>query len=990
MTRQRPYAKSVADVGGITCTYGSMEHLVAAKGAPDMAFMFARNVAKACPRKQTLALTMIVKKYTTKKNSFVGLECSIHRPTGDLQKHGNDEMIRIARAIKAPLLLTIDSHFIKPDQKKLQDIILMSTVSPWAFSNSYHIPTVDEAWTTWNQVQGTSPATEAQFIEALENNQAVVDMIDQVGFKKEFHMKEPDLPIDIASTDRTRDQKIEDYVMRLVAEHDRLPTDGRRSEYIARLKMELDVIARNPTVNFLPYFLILHDICVFAREQEIMVGPGRGSAAGSLLAFLLKITHLDPILFNLSFARFLSLGRIRRGKLPDIDTDFSDPKVVVDHLKELHGDLFARVSTTGTMKLKGALRDVSRALLDTKSDKAMADRIESICKTMPKSQTKSDSRAYLYGWEDEEGAHPGVIDMSKELREFLEEFPDVKNGLDGVLDIPRSMGRHASAYCLSDINIGDICPMCVINEEVCTQFSMDPIGSLGFLKVDLLGVNTLSDIQQCLKWIKDRAGISIDPYNFDHIPIDDPAVYDDFCAGKTETVFQFKTEIATDLCKRIKPRNLMDLSAITANGRPGAMYALMEDGETTLVESWVARRNGTAPVTYIHPDLEEILESTSGVCTFQEQMMAAFQKCCGYDEERSDEVRELIGKKKTEVLDRLIPEIRQSLLTRGWSDQQAGLFVGVCQAAAKYSFNVSHSACYSYLGYICAWLKHYYPLEWWTAVLSNSSADDLRDNAHLCKDFVVPPDINRSLLDFYIIDSGREKIVYPLGMIRSVKKAGVDIVAKRPYDSLEDFYNRVDRRIVHRGVMSWLIWAGAFDLLCGVTRPVERNRVYREYLALRGDLKPEKYPPELNEFEVLLKHNEALPLNAADFGTLIQQQTGKRILSYEAALKLPHKKRVLVAGVIVKVHVHTPKKVGGKTMCFLGLADKSTLLDVTVFNDTYELRKDRLKEGNVVLVDGKVNSYNGKVGIVADDVTAFGITLPEDSEGDAESEVIPV
>lgn len=637
---------------------------------------------------------MRVKSYKDVKSTFLGLECSPERLSGDLQKQGNTEILRIAKIIKSPLLLTLDSHFVRSEDKFRQDIVLMSSVRPWKFSTCYNQLSLQEAWDNWTGLHGISRGTAAQFAEAVENNQAVVDMVTPVSFRKEFHMKEPDLPIDIVGRDDlTRDEKIEGYVLRLVSQHGRMPRpqDPRRAEYMRRLKMELDVIARNPTVNFLPYFLVLHDVCEYARDNDIMTGPGRGSAAGSLLAYLLRITHLDPIQFGLSFARFLSLGRIARGKFPDIDLDFGEPKKIVDWMKQKHGDNFARICTTGTMKLKGAIRDVSRALLDTKNNRPMADMVDAVCKTLPKNQTKSNSKAFLYGWSDEEGAHPGMIDISPELAAFLEAYPLVKQGLDGVLDIPRSLGRHASAYCLSDVPVSSLVPMCALGNaddtEICTQFTMNPVEKLGLLKMDLLGVNTLNDIQGALTMIQQRTGVAIDPYDFQQIPIDVPEVYDEFCEGNTATTFQFNTAISTELCKSVRPRELMDLSAITANGRPGAMYAKMEDGETTLVEAWVARRRGEEPVEYLHPSLREILEETQGIFSFQEQVQKAFQVCCGFSEERSDEIREIIGKKKKEQMDLLLPEIRGSLANHGWNVTQIESFISVCVAAAGYSFN---------------------------------------------------------------------------------------------------------------------------------------------------------------------------------------------------------------------------------------------------------------------------------------------------------------
>jgi DNA polymerase III subunit alpha len=921
-----------------------------------------------------------------KRQTFLGLECSPQRSNGCLQKQANEAVMKVAKVMKGPLLMTLDSHFVAPEDKFRQDIVLMGSARPWQFFTNYHQLSLQDAWKSWQARHGEDTKSANQFAEAVENNQTVVDMVEPVSFKKELHMAEPELPIDIVNSDRTRDQKIEDYVMRLIAKHGRLPEGADRPKYLSRLKSELDVIARNPTVNFLPYFLVLHDVCKYARDNNIMTGPGRGSAAGSLLSYLLKITHLDPILFGLSFARFLSLGRIARGKFPDIDLDFGDPKAIVEWMKEKHGDRFARICTTGTMKLKGAIRDVSRALLDTKANKDKAELVEAVCKSLPKSQTNSNSREYLYGWQNEEGAHPGMIDVSPTLKKFLEDHPSVKEGLDG---------RHASAYCLSDVDINTLLPMCLLgtadDSEVCTQFTMNPVEALGLLKMDFLGVNTLNDIQGALNLIKQRTGVDIDPYNFDQLPIDDPEVYQEFCQGHTESTFQFKTEIATKLCMQVRPTDLNALSAITANGRPGTMYSLMEDGKTTLIQAWVARRQGEEPVTYLHSELEEILEETQGIFCYQEQLLSAFKKCCGYTEEQADEIREAVGKKKIDQMAKFLPEIEERLYCRGWSETQVPSFISAFRAAAGYSFNKSHSCSYAYLGYICGWLKYHYPLEWWTSVMQNSTPDDLKANAHSCKDFVVSPDINRSDMDFYIIDGKREKIVYPLGMVKRVKKAGVDIVGKKPFSSLEDFYSRVDRRVVNKGVMASLIWSGAFDRLCNVFRPEDRNFVYREYLALRGDVKPDKYPPLLNEFEILLNQNEALPLNAANFSELIEQESGRKVLSYEEALALPDKRLCLVAGVVTRVNPYTPKKTAAKpnpkAMCFLEISDKSTKIDITVFNDVYEARKSRLTVGTALLVEAKVNNYNGKRGLVAENVTAYGVTIPTDENLDLEGDV---
>lgn len=284
----------------------------------------------------------------------------------------------------------------------------------------------------------------------------------------------------------------------------------------------------------------------------------------------------------------------------------------------------------------------------------------------------------------------------------------------------------------------------------------------------------------------------------------------------------------------------------------------------------------------------------------------------------------------------------------------------------------SHSCSYSYLGYVCQYLKTHYPLEWWTSVLQNSSADDIRENAKFCRDFIVTPDVNQSDMDFYIIDGERQKIVYPLGMVRGVKRAASDIASKRPFASLEDFYNRIDRRLVHRGIIASLIWAGAFDRLCGITDPEQRNGIFLQYLELRGVAKEIREFEMVDRFNCLLRQNYALPLNAADFSTAVAEATGVRVVSLEEALRLPDRSTATIAGSINDFRVIMTKKGEPRQMAFVNIADRSITADVTVFPDLFAEHKDRIKKNEVVLIRAKVSSYNGKRGLTADHIRFFG------------------
>ena len=406
-------------------------------------------------------------------------------------------------------------------------------------------------------------------------------------------------------------------------------------------------------------------------------------------------------------------------------------------------------------------------------------------------------------------------------------------------------------------------------------------------------------------------------------------------------------------------------------------------------------------VTYIHPDLQEILEVTSGIFTYQEQISAAFQKCCGYTEEQADEIREYVGKKKKDKMDKIIPEIRERLAAGGWNQSQIESFVSLCIAASSYSFNKSHGICYAYLGFVCQYLKTNHPLEWWTSVLQNAKAEKLEEHARHCREFLLPPDVNESDLDFYIVDGRRERIVYPLSRVKGVKAAGENIVHHRPFASLADYMARVPRNkammeeegrttgVANRGVVAALIWAGAFDALCKVTDAMDRVRVFREYLDLREIRGKAREAEEArlptNEFEVLMAQNASLPLNSADFSGLIARQRNVRILDLAKLHDRPEREYVRVAGYVQEARAHVDKK--KRPMMFLKLVDKSNTVDVTVFADLFAQRKDVLHEGAVLLCGGNINDYNGRRNISANDVVAFGeVEIEKEEEKPATTE----
>jgi len=363
------------------------------------------------------------------------------------------------------------------------------------------------------------------------------------------------------------------------------------------------------------------------------------------------------------------------------------------------------------------------------------------------------------------------------------------------------------------------------------------------IKFDFLRVNTLSDVAGCVRLVQQKKGYKVwqeklkfDGNEFDiwqgdisveQIPFknktldiyrlpDDLLVYREFDLGNTETVFQMNTPLLTGFCKRIRPRNIQDLSAIVALVRPGPLSAIIEDGKTTMTEAYIKRKYGKMPITYAHPDMEPILKETYGVAVYQEQLQQMFSDLAGYSAEEADEMREILSKKKKQKVEKAIPELRSRLKDRGWTDKQTQVFVNLCIASASYSFNKSHSASYATVAYQCMFLKKHYPLEWWTSVLQNAKVEDIRDKnyAHALKDILILPHVNGPMKTFELIE---DKVHAPLYLIDGVgPTACAELERTRgggDYCNFQDFYERVDKRVISKDIVHKMILCGAFNYI---------------------------------------------------------------------------------------------------------------------------------------------------------------------------------
>ncbi len=589
--------------------------------------------------------------------------------------------------------------------------------------------------------------------------------------------------------------------------------DRLDDEVRERIDYELGVI---DDMGFNAYFLIVWDLIRYATERGIRTGPGRGSAAGSIIAFCLGITKLDPIEYGLIFERFLNPGR---REMPDIDMDFDERYrgEMIRYCAERYGsDHVAQIVTFSTIKGKQALRDAARVLGHPYS---LGDRIS---KLMPQAilgkeatltqcleEPAPDEDQAVRDWYTGAAGLREEYDKSAEAREVIE----TARGLEGLR---RQDSIHAAAVVISPEPLTEIVPLQRKGEdaEVVTQYEMHGVEELGLLKMDFLGLRNLSTIERALELVEQTHGTRID---IDNVPLDDPLVYEMLRKGDSMGVFQFEGGPMRALMRNLEPDKFEHLTALNALYRPGPLGAGMHS-------KYADRKNGREAIDYLHPDLEEILADTYGIMVFQEQVMQVAQKMAGFSMAEADDLRKAMGKKIPEVMAAQEDKFVRGCAARGYAEQLGRELFGFIEHFAGYGFNKPHSAAYALVAYQTAWLKAHYPAEYMAALLTAVKRDKDRTALYLneCRTMgvrVLAPDVNRSETDFTADD---EAITFGLSAIRNVGEGVVELILQErskngPFADFGDFVNRVDVAVLNRRTIESLIKAGAFDGL-GHTR----------------------------------------------------------------------------------------------------------------------------------------------------------------------------
>lgn len=755
---------------------------------------------------------------------FLPNECRPWAPDGDVQKGCNEFMLRLARKYNVPILIADDSHFAHPEEKPVQDVRLMASGGSWRFYGSYHRQSSEEAFAYFNAKLGTSLKT---FEGWVENSHEWASRFKNFKFETK-----PSLPTKFYPKDTLA------HTYKLIEKHGRM--DWNNPVYVERLEKEIELLHRNGTIDLLPYFFVGEEACWEYTKAGKLTGPGRGSAAGLLLTYALGITHADPIARGLSLERFITLDRIQSGALPDIDQDLSDRDTLIPWMQSRFGDHCAQISVDTTLKLRSAIKDVARVF----SGRVLPE-IDAITRRLPDAPQGVSDYNHVFGYTDSGNWHPGIIETDPALREYVATWPSHWTIVSKALGLARQKSRHACGFIIADEAIEKLgIPLCVISETVCTAFTPASVEAMGGVKMDFLVINSLNDLGNAIKLIQSRSGKQAPPegmkINGKWVPQcrlvvnpstkewediwdlpEDQTVFKDVSLGKTETVFQFNTPGAVQLLRNFAYRKGADrwsidsieaMSAFTALDRPGPldMYVQNPDepvcadckngkdergnqcvhGKHNLLVEFARRARGAPGSPEIFEFFNSIFPETHGVMVYQEQLQYAYQYLTGCSGPEAEEFRRNIAKKKMEKVLAAYPAFVERAAEKLGSKDAAEKAWEFFKTWGQYGFNKSHSVCYSIIAYACAYLKHHYPLEWWTSVLRNATKDEINERFwRYCGHLIDLPDVTHSREAFDIVN---ERIQAPLSLLHGVgDKAHQQLNAGRPYKDIEDFCNRI-------------------------------------------------------------------------------------------------------------------------------------------------------------------------------------------------------
>ncbi len=906
----------------------------------------------------------------------------------EIQEHGLDAQDRIRKPLVelskrtgVPLVATNDAHYLMPDDARAHDVLLcIGSGKTVADTNRLRYPSpnfyVRSPEEMWRVFGAELPDALTRTVEIA--NRCELKLPENVNYL-------PNYPIPASEAGLSADDYFE-KVVRAGFERRRQQVWDRQlsrnelkhpiSDYQTRLTTEIAMIRQ---MGFPGYFLVVWDFVRYARERSIPVGPGRGSAAGSLVAYCLEITDIDPLEYNLIFERFLNPGR---QSLPDIDIDFCvrGRGEVINHVVDLYGrDSVCQIITFGTLASRAAIKDVGRAL---DIPYAEVDRIAKLIPTPVRGRNVSLAQA---------------LEQVPELKREVETNPQVHELLEIAQRLEgcaRHSSVHAAGVVISPEPLQELIPIAVSGkDEVTTQYVMADLEKTGMLKMDFLALTALTVINDCLTTIKQSLEQEI---NWPDIALNDDKAMAVFAEGRTEAVFQFESSGMQEICRKLKPKGVEDLAALNALYRPGPL-----DGG--MVDEFIQRHHGKKTVRYQTPEMKEILSNTYGIIVYQEQIMQLAQKLAGYTLSEADLMRRAMGKKKREEMALHEEKFINGAVERGIKREKAEKIFSLMAQFSDYGFNRSHSVAYAYLAFQTAYLKAHFPEHFYAAVLS-SEAQDAAKVFKYSKELKVqgikllPPDVNESYSGFTpLVEAIRYGLAAIKGLGQSTVNAIINARQSGPFTSFFDFVERIEAGALNKRSLESLVTAGAFDSLKPTTRLLNEWRA-----ALHGCIDPALARAQRAKRERLQGQNglfgaaqdcapEEVPaakgwtvteLLAGEKNALGFYITGHPLENYVdllqslkacKSIELPNQRsggRVSIGGIISDLQSRTTKK--GDRFALLRLEDESGGTKCVLWPETYRKHSMFVQNEAAVLITGRLElSDENPPNIIADQVQSL-------------------
>ena len=864
----------------------------------------------------------------------------------------NKKLVELARELHIGMVATNDCHYMNREDARAHDVLLCIQTGK----------TIDDEKRLHFQTDGfyfKSPEemkeTFRELPEAVLNTRAIAERCHV-----EFTLGASLLPKYELQNGQSSDSLLEELAF---AGMQKKRGDDHDGIYGERLKKEIEIIRK---MDYSSYFLIVWDFIRYAREQGIPVGPGRGSAAGSLVSYFLGITDIDPVRYNLLFERFLNPERV---SMPDIDIDFCRDRrgEVISYVAEKYGkDHVAQIITFGTMAAKAAIRDVGRALHFPYAE------VDKIAKLIPNTLNITIQETLKI-----EPQLKVLYDSDQKVRELI----DTAMRLEGL---SRHASTHAAGVVISPAPLTDFAPLYrnPSDGSIMTQFDMNAVEKIGLLKFDFLGLKTLTVIEKTLKYIKDNGK----KLSLTDIPFDDQRTYDLLSSGNTTGIFQLESAGMRDLLVRISPNRFEDLIAIVALYRPGPMGSGM-------IDDFIKRKKGKIPVRYNLPQLKEILDETYGIILYQEQVMRIANKLASFSMGQADILRKAMGKKKPEEMEKQKEAFIEGSKKNGIPEKKANKIFDLMAYFAEYGFNKSHSTAYAYLAYQTAYLKAHFPVEFMAATLSTDMdhTDKIVKLIAGCREMgieMMPPDINESGKEFRVAG---ESLRFGLEAVKGVGSAALNSIlesrnADGPFSSLSDFLHRIGSGKVNRKVIESLIKAGAFDTLhitrAGAMEVLNRflysnSRIQTARMLGQQSIFGEKTDEEADEKEWTCE--ERLKHEKEALGFYI---TGHPLTKYEKILKrigvhsildlenITEGQAVMIAGILSNIRkIQTKSK--SELMAYGILEDAHGNIEFIVFPDLYKNHQQLLQKDTPLIIKGTLERTEKGMKVVTTEITGL-------------------